>query len=113
MIAMILPVSRAYRFDAAVILAADAPGKLPAVKRLLAGSLVTMPKNTLGTCVTLFTQMSYCVNEPPRLMLCSPLSQVTVSSTSRLLALRDDGPGFGAGFVNCVLTVGNRSEKPC
>src|SRR5206468_4595477 len=84
LMAMILPVRRAYKFCAAVRLAADAPGKLAGVKRLLAGSLGTTPKNTLGTCVTLFTQTSYCVNEPPRLRLCSPLSQVTVFSISRL-----------------------------
>src|SRR5262245_25453506 len=105
------PVSSAYNRPAAVMFVADAPGKFAAVNRPLAGSVVSVSKLTLGTSVWFFAQMSYCVNDPPKLRLWRPFSHVSVSSTSRLFALRDCGAGAGPGLVNAVLIVGNRSEK--
>src|SRR5215831_13772122 len=80
---------------------------------LFAGSLPATPKVTVGSSDEFFAQMSYCVKVPPRLRLCEPLSQLTVSSTSRLLALRDCGAALlVCGLVSCVPMLGNCIWNP-
>src|SRR5258708_3744926 len=105
--ALTRPVSSAYRFDAAVRFAADAPGKFAFVKSALAGSLLSTPNEIDGRSDEFFAQMSYCVNDPPTLRLCDPRSQLIVSSTSRLLALRDCGAAPALGLVSPEPTDGN------
>src|SRR5438094_10083306 len=95
------------------MLADDAPWKFAAVNSPLAGSLVSTLNEICGTSIEFFAQMSYCVNVPPMLMLCAPFSQVRVSSTSVLFALRDCGEGAGPGLCRLELTDGNRRENPC
>src|SRR4029079_3823782 len=107
------PVRSAYRFDAAVICAADAPGKLPWLKIAFAGSFDRTWKFTVGNSEEFLAQMSYCVKEPPRLILCDPFSQLRVSSTSRLFALRDCGAALALGLVRVAPTDGKFSWKPC
>jgi hypothetical protein len=52
-----------------------------------------MPKFTVGTRRWLRSQTSTCVREPPKLRLCGPFSQLNVSSTSHVYALRELGVG--------------------
>ena len=87
--------------------AADAPGKFAAENIALAGSLVSTPNRSCGTSISFFAQMSYCVNDTPVVMLCEPFSHDSVSSNTRLLALRDDGLAVGLGLVSVALMVGN------
>src|SRR5438445_9987179 len=85
------PVSSAYRFWAAVTCVADAPGKFVALNMASAGSPCVTAKVTLGTRVWSFAHSVYCVYDAPIVKLCAPFSQVTVSSNSSDVALRDDG----------------------
>src|SRR4029079_12053593 len=90
------------------------PGKFDATNMAFAGSFPSTWKLIDGITLTSLAQMSYCVNEPPKLKLCEPLSQLIESSSSRLFALRDWGrhPPHGAGPVSCEPTVGKFSSKP-
>src|SRR6476659_7026169 len=96
------------------MLAADAPGKLPPTNSALAGSFDSVWKLIDAMIRSSFAQVSYCVKEPPMLRLCEPFSQLTVSSSSRLLALRDCGrnPPNGAGPVRADPTLGKFSSNP-
>src|SRR5258708_12192235 len=106
------PVNSAYRLAAAACCPAEAPGRLAAPNKGAAGSLVRMPMLTVGNSDEFLAQMSYCVNDPPRLMLCDPFSEVSVSSTSMLLALRDSGIAPALGLVSPQPTDGKLSWNP-
>ena len=67
----------------------DAPGKLAVVNIASAGSPVAMPKLTVGTNCWLASHTPACVNEAPKLRLCLPLIQFSVSSNTRVLPSRE------------------------
>ena len=87
------PVSTAYRSRASLRLVFEAPGKFDVLNKPCAGSPVTMPKLIVGISVWPLDQMSTWFHDPPRVIEWSPLSHVTVSSTSQLKALRELGVG--------------------
>ena len=90
-----------------------APGKFAVFENMaVAGSPVTTPKETDGTSAEFLPQYVYWVNDPPIVMLCRPLSQLTVSSTSRLDALRDCGEGAALALVRAVPIVPSVSWNP-
>src|SRR5688500_13067299 len=106
------PVSIAYRRRAAVTFVLDAPGKLAVVNRLSAGSPDTTSKSIDGSIAELRAQSVYWVHEPPRLMLCDPLSHVRVSSRRNDVALRACGEGPALGPVTAEPIVGKLIWNP-
>src|SRR5579864_6712716 len=111
--ALTRPVSSANRFDAAVNCDAEAPGKFAAENSPFAGSVGCTAKPIVGTIVEFCSHTLYDENCAPIVIECAPFSQVTLSVTSSVVALRDCGDGFEIiGPVIVESTFGKLMLKP-
>src|SRR5262249_40161909 len=66
----------------------------------------------VGISVWFFSHTVYWVAEPPNAKLCEPLSQVTASSNSNAVALRDEGVGLLTALVVAFAPPGDVSWLP-
>ena len=116
LIAVIRPVRSPYRARASVMFWVEAPGRFVVENMALAGSkFVSVPNVICGTALHTVRAWLTCMNDPPKLRLCVPRSQLIVLSIFQLVVLRSSRPVRFPGEVrpNMLAAVKLQPNPPC
>ena len=94
----------------------EAPGRFAVVNMAFAGSkFVSVPNVICGTAFQTVRAWLTCMNEPPKLRLCVPRSQLSVLSMFQFVVLRSSRPVRFPGEVrpNMLAAVKLQPNPPC